>query len=257
MPTWDSQQYLKFGDQRTRPAVDLAARVKLDAPQRLIDLGCGPGNSTEVLAQRWPRAELSGLDSSPDMIATARETYPQRTWLEGDLATWIADRPYDLVFSNAALQWAPDHRRVVPHLFQQVASGGAFAAQLPANFDGLAHRLMREIALRPTWAPHFTQPAREWFVHEPAFYYDALSHNAALIDLWVTDYIHVMPNAAAIVDWYKGTGLRPFLDLLTTEADKARFLDDYLAALSEAYPSQPDGNVLFPFRRLFFIAYRK
>jgi trans-aconitate 2-methyltransferase len=209
------------------------------------------------LAQRWPNSELTGLDSSAEMIATARKTHPQRTWIEGDLATWTADRPYDLVFSNAALQWAPDHDRVLPHLFQQVVSGGAFASQLPANFDGLAHRLMREVALRPTWKSHFTERVRECFAHEPAFYYDALSPQATLVDLWVTDYIHVMPNAAAIVDWYKGTGLRPFLDLLSTPTDKARFLEDYLAAIAEAYPLQSDGNVLFPFRRLFFIAYRK
>jgi trans-aconitate 2-methyltransferase len=257
MPTWDSQQYLKFGDQRTRPAVDLAARIKLVNPQRIIDLGCGPGNSTEVLAQRWPEAELSGLDSSAAMVATARKAYPQRTWIEGDLASWTAEHAYDLVYSNAALHWAPDHSRTIPRLFDQVVSGGAFAAQVPANLDGFAHRVMRDIAARPAWRAFFPHPVREWFVHEPAFYYDVLAPDAAVVDLWVTDYYHVMPDAAAIVEWYKGTGLRPFLDLLPTAEDQARFLQDYLTAVAGAYPAQTNGSVLFPFRRLFFIAYRK
>jgi trans-aconitate 2-methyltransferase len=146
VPTWNSDQYLRFARERTQPAEDLARRIDLFAPRRIIDLGCGPGNSTAVLVRRWPEADVAGLDSSAAMIEAARRADPARRWMQGDLADWKADAPHDLVFSNAALQWAPDHPRVVPQLLQQVASGGALAFQVPANFDAAPHRLMREIA---------------------------------------------------------------------------------------------------------------
>src|SRR5262249_37352599 len=161
------------------------------------------------------------------------------------------ERP-DVVFSNAALQWVPDHAALFPRLLEQVASGGALASQVPANLHAPAHRLMRELAASTEWRGEFPAGGvREWHVQEPGFYFDALAPHAALVDLWGTDYIQVMPSAEAIVDWYRGTGLRPFLDALATEADRQQFSADYLAAIREAYPSQQNGQVLFPFRRLF------
>jgi trans-aconitate 2-methyltransferase len=254
MPTWDAGQYLQFADERTRPCRDLIGRIALEQPRRIVDLGCGPSNSTAALMARWPEAEITGLDSSPEMIAAAQKAYPDRNWTTGDIASWTAERPCDLLFSNAALQWVGDHRAVIPRLMRQVAPGGALAIQVPANFEAPAHRAMRELAHSRVWRNHFPETVREWFVHEPAFYYDAVAPLAKRVDLWTTEYFHVMENAQAIVEWYKGTGLRPFLDALSA-ADQERFLAEYRALLAVSYPHRGDGKVLFPFLRLFVIAY--
>jgi len=256
MPSWDSGQYLKFSDERTRPANDLVARIKHASPTRVVDLGCGPGNSTAVLSARWPNAEILGLDNSPQMIAAAQKAYPNGTWLAADIARWTAEKPVDVLFSNAALQWVPDHAAVIPRLFAQLAPGGAFAAQIPANYDGIAHQLMRELAKSSTWKTFFREPVREWQVQPPAFYYDVLAPRAASVDLWLTDYLHVLDGPEAIVEWYRGTGLRPFLDRLSQPAERASFVEAYTREIARAYPRQPDGKILFPFRRLFFVSYR-
>jgi trans-aconitate 2-methyltransferase len=259
MPTWNPDQYLKFAAERTQPARDLLARIALDKPGRIIDLGCGPGNSTALLAERWPGAEVSGLDSSAAMINQAHHAFPDRRWAVGDIAEWAnADgEPFDVVFSNAAMQWVGDHEALYPALFRRVAPGGALAVQVPANLDAPAHTEMRELASTPAWAamlPH--GGVREWYVHDEGFYYDLLAPQAVRIDLWVTEYLHVMDGSDGIVEWYKGTGLRPFLDALPNDAERGNFLADYADRVCEAYPAQPDGKVLFPFRRFFLVAYR-
>jgi len=259
MPTWSADQYLKFSEERTRPCRDLAARIQVSPVRRAIDLGCGPGNSTEVLASLWPDAELTGLDNSANMIDDARRTQPLRTWIACDITAWAADnaQQYDVVFSNAAMQWVPDHPTIYPRLLDHVAPGGAFAMQVPGNWDGPAHRLMREVAASPEWREHLPDGrVREWHVHDLDFYYDVLAPRSTRLDLWATDYIHVLPNVEAIVEWYRGTGLRPFLDALTTDADRERFAADYLDRLRSEYTPRADGRVLFPFHRLFAIAYR-
>jgi trans-aconitate 2-methyltransferase len=256
MPTWNPKQYLKFDEERTQPCRDLIARINLKDPRRIADLGCGPGNSTAALAQRWPAATLTGIDNSADMIDAARNHHPHVRWQQGDVAEWIADEPFDLVFSNAALQWVGDHARVMPRLFEQVAPGGAFAWQVPANMDAPAHRLMRDLAASATWRTHFAGTVREWFVHGLSFYYDLLAPRTARLELWKTEYLHIMESPAAIVEWYKGTGLRPFLDQLPGQALQQRFLANYAVEIETAYPRQPDGRVLFPFLRQFAVAYR-
>ena len=258
MPSWNSDQYLKFARERTQPAVDLAARIALDAPARVIDLGCGPGNSTAVLARRFPRAAVTGLDNSAAMLAAARRDFPQLTWLEHDLATWSApaDARYDVVFSNAALQWVGDHRRTFPRLLDSVAPGGALAVQMPANLDAPPHRLMRELAESPTWRSHFKTPPREWHTHPPEFYYDLLAPRARHLELWLTDYVHVLENLDGIVEWYRGSGLRPWLEALPDDATRTQFLGAYRARLVPYFPERADSRVLFPFRRLFLIAYK-
>ncbi|HUR59977.1 MAG TPA: trans-aconitate 2-methyltransferase [Opitutaceae bacterium] len=255
MPTWDSEQYLRFARERTQPAIDLALRVEVAAPARVIDLGCGPGNSTTVVAQRWPSAELAGLDNSTAMLASAREKFPQWRWMEGDIATWQPDAPYDVVFSNAALQWVPDHRRELPRLLSHVASHGALAVQMPANLEAPAHRLMREVAASSAWRSHFPSAPREWHVHPPEFYYDVLRPHATRLDLWTTDYLHVLDGVDGIIEWYRGTGLRPWLEALPDEATRTRFLGAYRARLVAYFPERADGRVLFPFHRLFIVAY--
>jgi trans-aconitate 2-methyltransferase len=256
MPTWNAEQYLRFAAERTRPCRDLAAAVGLDAPRRVIDLGCGPGNSTAVLAARWPSADIVGLDSSQAMIDKATQDAPGRSFVLGDIATWEPEAPYDLVFSNAAMQWIGGHERLYPRIVSGLAQGGAFAAQVPCNMDAPAHTLMRDLAATPEFHPHLGEGVREWHVHDGAFYYDVLSPVASRIDIWETEYLHVLPDASAIVEWYKGTGLRPFLDKLPDEAIRARFLDAYRERVTAAYPARRDGRVLLPFQRLFVIAYR-
>lgn len=253
MPSWKPDQYLKFAAERTQPCRDLAARVAIQNPQRVIDLGCGPGNSTEVLAARWPRAELTGLDSSAEMIAKARGLHPEWRWLSGDIAEWTdGEDCFDVVSSNAAIQWVPDHPGVFPRLMAHVAPGGALAVQMPYNYDAEAHRLMRAVASRfPA-----TGSVREWFTHGIGFYYDALTPLSARVELWSTEYIHVLEGPEGIVEWYRGSGMRPFLDALSTDAERERFTAEYLAAIREAYPARQDGHVLYPFRRLFIVAYR-
>lgn len=261
MPDWDSEQYLKFGNERTQPAIDLAHRVGLAAPQRVIDLGCGPGNSTAVVARRWPAAAVTGLDSSAAMLDAARRDHPACAWRQGDIAGWAtaaarsAER-YEVVFSNAALQWVPDHATLVPALFEAVARGGALAFQIPYTEEVSHQRRMRDLAASAAWRPRFTREPAAWHVESASFYYDALAPRARRVELWITDYAHVMSGPEAIVAWYRGTGLRPYLEALPGAAAQDAFLADYLAAITPDHPRQRDGKVLMYFRRLFVVAYR-
>lgn len=258
MPSWNSDQYLQFAAERTQPSIDLTARIHLESPGCITDLGCGPGNSTAVLARRWPRAAITGLDSSPAMIAAARAAHPAITWQTGDIATWQAPAgaPCDLVFANASLQWVPSHATLLPRLLESVAAGGALAFQVPANFAAPAHQAMRELGASAAWRNHFPSPPREWHVEPPEFYYDLLAPRCVRLDLWITDYMHVLPDADGLVAWYRGTGLRPWLDPLPDDDTRARFLADYRRLIADRYPARPDGRILFPFRRLFAVARR-
>lgn len=259
MPTWNSEQYLKFASERTRPAADLVQRVALDAPARVVDLGCGPGNSTAVVAQRWPGAKMTGIDSSATMLAAARSEHPQWQWEQSDITSWVGAaagdaNKWDLVFSNAALQWVPDHAGLFGPLFAAVAPGGALAFQVPYTLEVSHQRRMRAIA--EAWQARFTHRPAIWHVETAEFYYDCLAPSARRVDLWITDYAHVFGGPEAIVEWYRGTGLRPYLEALPDEASRNAFLDDYLKAITPDHHRQRDGRVLMYFRRLFVIAYR-
>lgn len=253
MPGWDEQQYSKFIDARTRPARELLARVPLAAAGRVIDLGCGPGNSTELLRERWPAAQLTGVDNSPEMLRAAKKTLPSVEWIEADVKDYRPAAPADVLFANAVLHWLPDHARLIPALLEQVAPGGALAIQMPDNHDEPSHRWMRE--LPGAWMPRLSRIAAQSPVESPAFYYDLLASRASAVDIWQTRYQHVMPDAAAIVEWVKGTGLRPYLEQLSgTERDD--YLARYHDAIAAAYPARGDGKRLFPFPRLFIVAIR-
>jgi trans-aconitate 2-methyltransferase len=255
MADWDATQYLKFEDERTRPARDLLARVPLAAPTRVVDLGCGPGNSTELLAERFPDAQVTGLDSSPDMVAKARARRPDLAFVEADLAAWTPEAAPDLIFANAVLQWLPDHAALLPRLAGFLAPGGCLAVQVPVNLEEPSHRLMREVAAEPAFAARGTDPGRERLADIPA-YYDWLSRAGCAVDIWRTTYVHPLADADAIVEWVKGTGLRPFLDRLDGEGQRA-FLARYRDRIAEAYPPRADGRVLLPFPRLLMVARRR
>ena len=256
MPTWDADLYLRFANERTQPAIDLLARVALAAPARVIDLGCGPGNSTALLRGRWPDAAVTGLDSSPQMLAAARKDQPDGEWVLGDITTWTADPPYDLVFSNATLQWLPDHATLYPHLFAQVAPGGALATQIPVFHAMPVQRALLGVAADPAWRDRLAPATRALVAEAPGFYYDALRPFASRIDLWETEYNHLLASTDAIVEWISGTRLRPYLEALADDAERQEFLTRLRAAVAATYTPQRDGAVLFPFRRLFLVAYR-
>jgi len=253
MASWNHEQYLKFAEERTRPAAELLARVPVEKPHRVLDLGCGPGNSTELLSDRWQFAELHGVDNSPEMLARARRDLPTVDFIEADLACYRPDKPVDVLFANAVLQWLPAHETLIPQLFQTVAEGGAFAFQVPCNFDEPSHRLLRE--LPGPWAQRTAAVHLRARVGSAAFYYDLLAPHARHVDVWQTTYEHVMADAQVIVEWLSGTALRPYLAALSND-EREPYLAQYRAALELAYPARADGKRLFKFPRLFVVALR-
>lgn len=255
MAAWNPSEYLRFGDERTRPSQDLVSRIRVDDPATIVDLGCGPGNSTQVLRRRWPNSCVLGVDSSPDMIAAAREAHPDQEWVLGDIESWTGEAPIDVVFSNAALQWVPGHAELVRRLFAQVAPGGALAFQIPSVAYSDLRAIIHEIAENAAWASRMSAARNALTMEEPPVYYDALAPLARSIDMWETEYYHVMASPATIVAWITSTGLRPFLDALDTEGERDHFLAALNARVAEAYVRRSDGRVLFPFRRVFLIAY--
>jgi trans-aconitate 2-methyltransferase len=254
MTAWSAAQYVKFEDERTRPARDLMAHVPLASVGSAVDLGCGPGNSTELIAERYPGARIVGMDSSGDMLAAARKRLPSATFVEGDVATWQPAAPVDLIFANAVLQWVPDHLSVVARLMGHLNPGGAFALQVPDNQMEPSHAAMRETAAERPWAAKFATPIARDAIPTVEAYYDRLTPFGR-VDIWRTTYHHPMADAAAIVEWVKGTGLRPFLERLD-DAERPQFIAAYQAKLAEAYPPRADGKLLFRFPRLFVVAMR-
>ncbi|MFD2678879.1 trans-aconitate 2-methyltransferase [Camelimonas lactis] len=264
MTAWNPAQYLKFEDERTRAARDLLARVPGHgygpggdaAPARVFDLGCGPGNSTELLADRFPEARLEGLDSSPDMLEEARRRLPQVNFAGADLASWTPPQDADLLFANAVFQWVPGHLAAMARILAALSSGAVLAVQMPDNLEQPSHRLMREIAQE---APFASKLAGAIILRRPlepvGVCYDALSGLCSDLDIWGVTYHHRMASPASITQWVMGTGLRPFLEPLDAD-ERAWFLDTYTQAVSEAYPPQRDGTTLLPFPRRFIIARR-
>lgn len=254
---WSSAQYLKFEDERTQPARDLLARVPLQAPKRIVDLGCGPGNSTAVIESRYPKAELVGMDSSPDMIRKAKSTLPHINFTVDNLDSYSPQGPVDLFYSNAVFQWLGREQRinVIKRLMETQPSGGVFAFQVPDNLDQPSHVLMRETAENGPWAEKLGSVGRDTF-QLPREIYDSLKPISSRVDIFHTSYYHSLENHEAIVEWVKGTGLRPYVDPLNPE-EKEGFLNEYLRRLREAYPSCVDGRVLLPYPRLFVVAVKK
>ncbi|HEX3603077.1 MAG TPA: trans-aconitate 2-methyltransferase [Steroidobacteraceae bacterium] len=255
--SWSAKQYVAFEEERTRPVRDLLGALPPIDAHVVIDVGCGPGNSTEVLAARYPQARISGTDSSADMIAAARRRLPQIHFQVQDLQDWHDAGPFDVILANAVLQWVPHHEALLPALVEKLAPGGALAVQMPDNLEEPAHRLMREIAATGPWAAKLAQSAE---ARAPpagaAWYHELLRPLCAKVDLWRTTYHHSLPGgAAAVVEWFKGSGLRPFLEPLDA-AERDAYLARYTAAIACAYPPVADGSVLLPFPRVFLAAIR-
>lgn len=253
---WSARQYLKFEDERTRPPRDLLAQVPLTRPRRVYDLGCGPANSTELLIERWPGAEVIGLDSSPDMLRQARERMPNGTFVQGDLSSWTPEGPVDLLFGNAVFQWVPDHPAVLRRLLQALPEGGVLAVQMPDNVSEPALALMETVAAEGPWAEALARakPARTE-LPRPEGYYDTLRPVCSHLDVWHITYNHVMAGPEGIVEWFKGSALRPYLAAMPAEL-RDTFAAAYLKEVARAYPARYDGKVLLKFPRVFIVAVR-
>ncbi|HEY5820867.1 MAG TPA: trans-aconitate 2-methyltransferase [Propionibacteriaceae bacterium] len=254
VPVWNPQTYLEFADERSRPFVDLVSRIPADDPARVVDLGCGPGQLTASLARRWPNATIEGLDSSAEMVDRAAEhAGGSVSFRVEDIARWRPAQPVDVIVSNAALQWVPEHRALLPGLVEQLAPGGWLAFQVPGNFGEPSHRLLHELASSPRYASYVAGMERP-AVADPAAYLADLSALGCAVDAWETTYLHVLTGPDAVFRWISGTGARPVLQALP-EALRPEFETAYQAMLNQAYPRRPYGTLL-PFRRIFVVAQR-
>jgi trans-aconitate 2-methyltransferase len=251
--TWNPTTYLVFASERTRPAAELLARIAIDNPTRVVDIGCGPGNSTELLTQRWPDADIEGIDSSPEMIAQANAANLRARFSFADAATWQPDKPFDVVFSNATYQWLPNHRALLPRLIAFATH--TFAFQVPCNFNAPSHALMRETAADGPWAAKLTN-VREASVLTASDYFDILAPHARTVDIWETEYLQILEGDDAVYRWVSATGLRPFVQALSEGSERDAFIAAYKSRLNQAYPRRQDGQTLFPFQRLFAVATR-
>ncbi|MNZ60282.1 Trans-aconitate 2-methyltransferase [compost metagenome] len=255
--SWSAKQYVAFEDERTRPARDLLAAIpNLDA-RSVIDIGCGPGNSTELLVQRFADASVRGIDSSADMIESARKRLPSVRFDTTNIATWNEPGPFDVIFANAVLQWLPDHATLLPSLVAKLAPGGSLAIQMPDNLEQPAHRMMREVAANGPWADKLVDIAgQRTTLDDATTYYQMLCSCSSRVDVCRTTYHHPLAGGpAAVVEWFKGSGLRPFLEPLN-EVEKAQYLAQYLEAIEPFFPVLADGSVLLPFPRVFIVATR-
>ncbi|MGB0723059.1 MAG: methyltransferase domain-containing protein [Gammaproteobacteria bacterium] len=260
-PDWDPGQYLRFAGHRERAALELLNRIGADRPGQVTDLGCGPGNMTRFLLNRWPGAHLCGVDRSAAMLATARAEHPGVQWMQADAARWQPTQAQDVIYANASLHWVKDHAGLFPRLLECLAPGGWLAVQMPLSWHQPSHRLMRETLLDagPGGAPLGSKSwrvevSRKW-VNSASWYHTLLARRVEHLDVWESRYMQVLHGQDAVLEWVRGTGLRPFLDGLSPR-DAERFLHRYRERLNAAYPPGEDGVTLFPFRRLFIVARR-
>jgi len=257
MADWNPALYSRYEDERTRPARELLARVPFAEARRVVDLGCGPGNSTELLVQRFPRADIVGVDNSPAMLESARQRLPGTPFELADIAQWQPTQAPDLIYANAALQWVPGHEQLVPRLFSLLAPGGVLAVQMPDNWEEPTHALMRDVARLPEFVRSIGDPTKLRIGRLPlTAYYDLLARDAEEVDTWHTIYQHRMDSPAAIVEWVSATGLKPFVAPLDAQ-QRAAYLAEYERRIGAAYPQRADGRLLLAFPRLFIVAKRK
>jgi trans-aconitate 2-methyltransferase len=253
---WNPVLYMKYEDERTRAARDLLAQVPLGDARLVYDLGCGPGNSTELLKRRFPDARIVGVDTSESMLAHARRRVPDALFVAHDVADFSPGAPADLIFANAVLQFLPDHQKLFPRLMSYLAPGGCLAVQMPNNIQEIAHAAMRMIAADGPWTGRLMPVAKTRAVISPLQdYYDLLRPIAARLDLWQTTYVHPLDGPDGVVDWFAGSGLKPFLDPLDA-AERSAFLGKYRDEIAGAYEPRPDGRILLPYPRLFMVAVR-
>lgn len=254
---WNPNQYLKFAQPRFRPALELLARVEAAGPQTVFDLGCGTGNVTQVLAARWEGARVIGVDDSAEMLAQAAKEHGGIAWQLQSIAEWQPEREADVIFSNAALHWLPDHSTLFPKLMGFVAPRGFLAVQMPRNFAAPSHASIADTVRNGPWRSRLEHLLRPAPVSEPSFYYELLAPLAAQVDIWETEYLQVLSGKNPVKEWTRGTWLPQFLEALDGPEERQAFEDDYAQRVECAYPPLQDGNTLFPFRRLFIVVQKK
>ncbi|NLJ31277.1 MAG: methyltransferase domain-containing protein [Clostridiales bacterium] len=254
MADWNSSEYLKFGNERTQPAIDLVNRIDCENPKKILDIGCGPGNSSKVLAQRYPDADILGIDNSPAMIEAAKIQHPDIRFMQCDANRDLRtmDRDFDIIFSNACIQWIPDHDTLLKNMMCLLKPGGIIAIQTPMNYQEPIHQIIKEISASHKWSSQFENPRIVYNLTQSE-YYDLLSNIASDFCMWETTYFHKMKSHGDIIKWYRATGLRPYLNVLS-EADKINFEKDIYDKLITAYPKQKNGEIIFRFPRFFFTA---
>jgi trans-aconitate 2-methyltransferase len=254
--SWSPTQYTRFESERNRPVMDLLSYISGRAVEKAADLGCGPGNSTQLLKSQFPGAEIVGMDSSLKMIEAARQRLPDVHFEVADIGDWKTSDTFDVILSNAALQWVPDHQTLLPKLVDRLARGGTLAVQIPDNLEEQVHKVMRRTAAVGPWNSKLAGASDRSAHRQGAdWYYRVLQDLGAEVEVWRTTYFHPMRGAGAVVEWFKGTALRPYLMALEP-AEQARFLELYEAGIAAAYPALPNGTILLPFPRLFFVATR-
>ncbi len=253
MTDWNPAQYLRYGSERLRPALDLMSRIQLDSPDTVYDLGCGTGTITGILKERWPDAHVTGVDSSASMLERTTDVETGVNWQHADLNDWQPERPADVVYSNAALHWLDDHDQLFPRLMGAVKPGGVLAVQMPENWGAPSHTSIADTVREGAWRERLAPFQRVNPVAEPSFYYDLISRLSSSIDMWETTYMHILEGEDPVVEWTKGTMLRPLLDNLSEE-EGAAFLKSYTEKVAQAYPHSADGKTVLPFKRLFIVA---
>lgn len=256
MAEWNSTLYLRFKEERTQPVIDLVNRIKTQNPRKIADLGCGPGNSTQVLADKFKNTYILGVDNSQNMIASAQDNCPALDFKFCDISTGLSelDHDFDIVFSNACIQWVPDHPGLIPQMLDLLKIGGTLAVQVPMNFEEPIHCIIRDVATSEKWKRFFNEE-RIFYTLSPDEYHDILSGHTDEFSIWETTYYHIMKSWQDILEWYRGTGLRPYLSVLS-EDRKEEFEEDIYHRLVKAYPQQKNGVILFRFPRFFFTACR-
>ena len=254
MTDWNPEQYLEFKSERTQPSIDLVSRIKTEHPESIVDLGCGPGNSTQILCQRWPTAEIVGIDNSAEMIQKARADFPQQCWKLGDVSRLDRNISFDIVFSNATLQWLPDHDILIPHLFNIVKKNGALAVQVPANNESPLHQALMLTSAEGRWY-QYTKGCENLLNYQSAeYYYNTLAHLSSEIEIWETTYYHQLNTHQELIDWYRTTGMRSFLNRLPNQKLISAFENEVLEKCRVDYKVQQNGKIIYPFKRLFFVA---
>ncbi len=251
---WNPELYLKFDKERTQPSIDLVSRIDFDKPEKIIDVGCGPGNSTQILVLRWPDSNVIGVDNSPAMIEKAKKDFPNQDWRILDAGKDVLDEKFDIVFSNATIQWIPNHSKLLKRFYNLLPDKGGVAVQIPMFWDMPLGKAISRIATHNRWGAVTKGATEEFTIHNYSFYYDILSELFQSIDIWESDYIHILDSQISILEMIKSTGLKPYLERLESDVDKKDFEDLVLMEIIKDYPLQKNGKVLFPFKRLFFIA---
>jgi trans-aconitate 2-methyltransferase len=253
---WNPQQYLKFAQPRLRPALDLIARIGTTRAQVVYDLGCGTGSITRLLAERWPDAHITGVDDSAAMLTQAAQPSSAIQWVLEGLASWRPEAPADVIFSNAALHWLPQHRTLFPALAAMLAPGGILAVQMPRNFLAPSHTAIHDTVRAGPWRSQLEALITPPPVSEPQVYYSVLQEHASALDIWETEYLHVLTGKDAVKEWTKGTWLKQFLECLA-EPERSAFEAEYAQRVALAYPPLANGQTLFPFRRLFIVMQKR